>query len=142
MIRNNWRIATNFANLNAGHFAYWKLPVPSMVTTRDHSVRASQGDGGVARHGFRNVSLLWNALSHSQGHTLRELVGSASSGILYATVYWTDGQSRWVNLEGKADLSDLVPAPPFAGASGIIYENVTLSLNAVTIYSAAPTGLI
>jgi hypothetical protein len=137
-----WRITDTLADLQRSLFLRYDIPSPSQVQYKDHSQRISQGEGGMARHGYRNLEVLWLKLTPGQADTVRDFVESAKagSGLLYMTVKPLEGTSvEWMDVSGKPDLSDIAPDAPVISASGYIHSNIKLTLNNVTVIDTTPT---
>ena len=137
-----WRITDTLANLERSLFLRYGIPSPSQSQYKDHSQRISQGEGGMARHGYRNLEVLWLKITPCQADSIRDFVESAKSGsgLLYMTVKPLDGTSvEWMDISGKPDLSDIAPDAPLIAASGYIHSNIKLTLNNVTIIDTTPT---
>ena len=121
------------------------IPTPSQITYIDHTQRISQGDGGIARHGYLNAEILWTKLTPCQANVVRGIVedsraANGGNGYVYATIKPLDGSGiEWMDIAGKPDLSDLAPEAPIIGASGYIHSDILLKLNNITIISQNPT---
>ena len=142
-----WRMTDSNvgADLQRALFVRLGIPTPSQVTYRDHTQRISQGDGGIARHGFLNAEILWTKLTPCQAIILRTIVedtkpDNGGTGFLYVTMKPLDGSTvQWMDIAGKADLGDIAPEAPIIGASGYIHSNILLKLNNITITDTDPT---
>lgn len=136
-----YRIATTQAALEKGaNFFVIGLPRPDLVTFADHSERVPQSQGGEARQGYINTSLLWLRLDSGQAGVLRGLIeaAEAGAGLLYLTVPRTDAKHTgvsWVDVSGIP----IMPNWESLQASPWTYENVTLKLNAVVILATPST---
>jgi hypothetical protein len=142
-----WRITDSSAaaDLQRSLLVRLGIPTPSQSQYRDHSQRISQSEGGIARHGYNNVEVLWTKLTPCQADTLRDIVDNSKAaaggtGFLYMTIKPLDGSGvKWMDVAGKADLSDIAPDAPIIGASDYIHSNIVLRLNNVTVTSTDPT---
>ena len=135
----NTRIATSEAGLATGALFARKIPKPQTFY-RDHSSRSSQGEGGEARHGYLNVSLLWDTLTASQASALKAVITAAqgqSSGLMYLTIRRTDatnGDTDWIDVSGRPLM------PEFQSSNdGRIFRNVELTINNLTILNDPST---
>lgn len=128
-----FRLAISEAGLAKGYLFTQGLP-PPQPDFKDHSVKVDQSDGGQARHGYQNVTLLWEVLTQAQGARLRQLVESAN-GTIYATFPRGDGKSggwNYIDVSGTPLIPDMAPAArPEAG--GWVYQNVQLVIRNLTI---------
>jgi hypothetical protein len=137
--RLRWRIATTEAGLASNWFIGLGLPEPTQVEYNDHTTKNPQSEGGVAKHGYHNVKLLWTKLSPSQAWQIRSLVDSAiagATGTLFMTTTRLDGSNPgvdWIDISGRPDMSQITPEAPIIGASGYSHNNITLTLNNVTV---------
>jgi len=137
-VRFGWRIATTEAGLSTGWFFALKLTPPTNAPFHDYSVRVSHSEGGQARHGYNNVRLFWETLSRGQGNTLRTVLQASldsSSKRVFMTIDRANGTGAgpdWIDISGKVHMPDFDPSQ-FAGATGIVHQNVELFLNNVTI---------
>lgn len=136
-----YRIATTQAALETGaNFFVRGLPKPELPTFADHSERVPKSQGGEARQGYINVSLLWLRLDSGQAGVLRGLIetAEAGAGLLYLTVPRVDAKaigSSWV------DVSGIPIMPQWESLQGglWVYENVVLRLNSVVVLSTPST---
>jgi len=137
-----WRISNTLGGLTRNLFIRYGIPTPSQVQYKDHTKRVSQGEGGMARHGYRNLEILWLKLDPCQADTVRDFYEAAKSGtgLLYLTVKPLDGRNvEWMDVSGKPDLSDIAPDSPIIGADGYMHSNIKLTLNNVTVITEDPT---
>lgn len=129
-----FRLAATEAGLNKGYLFKYGLPAPQ-PEYRDYSVKASQSDGGEAKHGYKIVTFLWPELSREQGHQLRQLVESGN-GTIYATFPRADGKKDgwdFIDVSGTPLVPDMSPANPIAGTDSWLYQNVQLIIRNITI---------
>jgi hypothetical protein len=137
-----WRIASSSGGLARGHFFALGIPSPNTPNYRSYTERLPQGQGGQARQGYINMTLLWDALDFVQFRTLNRIVEACiTGGIGYATVPRDDG-SRLVN--DFVDVSGIfhpLDYQPFSNGRGVMYQNVTLVMNNLTI-TASPSSVI
>jgi hypothetical protein len=129
-----FRLATSEAGLTKGYLFTQGLP-PPQPDFNDYSVKVSQSDGGEARHGYQNVTLLWEALTRSQGARLRQLVED-SNGTIYATFPRADGKSAgwdYIDVSGVPLIPDMAPSAVPQARGGWVYQNVQLVIRNITI---------
>lgn len=136
-----YRIALTQAALETGsNFFVRGLPKPELPTFADHSERVPRSQGGEARQGYINLSLLWLRLDSGQAGVLRGLIetAEAGAGLLYLTVPRVDAKHIGVSW---CDLSGIPSMPQWESLqNGLwIYENVILKLNAVVILATPST---
>ena len=141
-----YRIAPTLAGLETGYFLAYGIPQPDITTFADYSIRRPQSTGGQARHGYNRVTLFWNNLDSEQVYIIREMIDTleTANGIgaatLYLTVPRTDGTKPG---GGFVDVSGLVAMPewtPVSRGNGLLFENVELMLNAVTVEADPSTA--
>lgn len=139
-----WRIANSYAELTANLLVRFNIPTPSQVSYRNHSQRISQSEGGIARHGYQNIEILWTKLSPCQAKQVRDWVEASKidnggNGLLYVTIKPLDGSGvQWMDAAGRADLNDVAPDAPIIGASAYMHSNIVLKINNVTVLSNDP----
>lgn len=129
-----FRIAGSEAGLAGANFFIIGLPEPVAAIYNDHSATRSQGEGGLARHGYNLSTLLWTRLSLSQARILDTLIDTAEAtagkgnGVLFLTLPKTLAEGIWIDVSGVAirpDWANLVD-PQSEGRS---YANIRLDLN-------------
>lgn len=136
-----YRIALTQAGLESGaNFFVRGLPRPDLPTFADFTERVPQSQGGEARQGYINGSLLWLRLDSGAAGVLRGLIeqAEAGAGLLYLTVPRTDAKAigpSWI------DVSGIPIMPNWEGLQGspFVYENVVLRLNNVTVLATPST---
>lgn len=143
-----YRIATSLAGLASGFFFVGnRLPEPQKVFFQPYSVQRAQRRGGEARHGFSQTSLLWKDLLSAQANflwnlvTVAEVTDGVGNGTIFLTVPRTDASSSGVSW---IDVSGTVAMPEFQiidFTHGLMYANVLLKLNNVTIENEPSTVL-
>lgn len=141
-----YRIGLTLAGLEKGaNFFVLGLPPPNLSTFQPDSVRQPGGQGGERRQGFIQVSLLWLELTLDQGFIIYDLItqaeatGGQGNGTLYMTVPRLDGSAGGVSW---VDVSGVGVMPQFAvlqDTRGLLYENVVLRLNNVTVEASPST---
>lgn len=143
-----YRVASSLAGLATGHFFVGnRLDQPQRVFFRPYSVQRLQRRGGEVRHGFSQTSLLWKDLLAPQVNFLWELITAVEvtdgvgNGTLFFTVPRVDASSSGVSW---IDISGIVIMPDFQISDfshGLIYTNILLKLNDVTIENEPSTVL-
>lgn len=134
MNRLYYRLATSEAGLAKGYLFAQGVPPPTNTEYRDHAAKVPVSTGGEARHGYRSVTFLWDVLDARQAGVLRGIIEGAGTTI-YATFAKFNGESLgtdWVDVSGKPSMPDLAPAQTIT-QQGVIFQNVQLRINAVTI---------
>jgi len=139
-----WRIANAEADLPMNPLFAHGIPSPTQIEYKDHTTRISQSEGGVARHGYINLKVMWGKLTTSQASTLRTFVETAKSGtgLLYMTINKLDGSASnygWVDISGRPTLSDIVPDQPIVASTGYLHSNIVLELSNITILDDTPS---
>lgn len=149
-MRDNWRwrIALSQAALETvGAMIYLGIPNPDGAPFAGHTTKQSQSEGGIARHGYLNMTLLWGVLDGQQGYELKttyvEVALATKPALLFMTVPIADGSTpglAWKDVEFRPNLSNLTPTVPVMNFSQVItYANVTLELNNIRIVNETPT---
>ncbi len=139
-----WRITNNLSTINKGRFVNYGIPTPSQCSFLDHAIKVAQGEGGIAKHGFQQLTVLWTKLSPNQAADLKDFIKAAhptngGNGLLYMTVKPLDGEGwGWYDVSGKPDLEPIAGDAPFVGADGYIHSNIILKLNNANIISTQP----
>lgn len=136
-----WRLSAN-STLARKHFFALGLPPVNTPDYKSYSERLPQGQGGQTRQGYKNVALLWDSLDHIQMRTLTRIVEAAIlAGSIYATIDKADGTglaNSFIDCHGQ-------PFPleytPISNARGVVYQNVTLRINNITV-DADPSALV
>lgn len=136
-----WRISATSTLLHQNFFALG-LPIPQTPIFKTYSALVPQSQGGQARQGYENVSILWSELTREQGFKLKALVETVltASTPLYMTVDFNDGTylpGSFVDVSGTPYPVILEAA---AWSQGLVYQNVTLFLNNVTVVNNPATG--
>lgn len=133
-----WRISTT-STLTRRNFFAVGLPIPQTPIFKTYSTLLPQGQGGQTRQGYENLSILWAEMTRLQGFTLKRLVETVlTAGTpLYMSIDFNDGtylENSFYDVSGT-------PAPVIleaaANSRGVIYQNVTLTLNNVTVIQAS-----
>lgn len=130
-----WRIASTEAGLQIGAFFARGIPPPDVSDYRDYSERKPQSQGGQARHGYKNITLVWNRLDTKQSNALREVIqaGIDNVGDVYLTLDRSNGSASgrdWIDVYGKPQMPDFEVV---ANSGGKMHGNVEFVLNAITI---------
>lgn len=138
-----WRISSTSAGLARGNFFARGLPPPQTPIFKDYSELVPQSQGGLAKQGYSRADILWSELDYEQGRTLRRIVDAAiaAGGTIYASVDRADGSklaNDFIDISGIVHPLILEPA---SRSQGLVYQNVTLTINAVQI-DADPSTVI
>jgi hypothetical protein len=139
MITNlGWRIASTEAGLQKGAFFVRRIPPPHSFEYKDYSVRRPQSQGGESRHGYENVTILWDRLTPKQSNELRTVIqaGLDDAGYIYLTVDRSNGLASgrdWIDVRGRPQMPDFLPLTPVAGSNGIMHGSVRLFVNELFI---------
>lgn len=137
-----WRIATTSGGLTTGHFFARKLPPPSLPVYLDYSVKAPQSQGGLTRQGYSNVRILWNEMDGLQLKALKTLVEAGiTAGSLYLTVDRADGSGIANDFIDVHGLPQPLEYQPVQDARGMVFSNVVLLVNNLTIDNDPSTVL-
>lgn len=138
----SWRLHPNSAQLARAYLFAMGIPSPDLPVYRDYSDKFAQSQGGLTRQGYKNVTLLWDDLSVIQFKTLTDLVEAGiTAGVIFATIQRNDGtglQDDWIDISGLPQPLDYQVLPR---GEGIMYSNVSLTINAITITSD-PSSII
>lgn len=140
-----YRMGTSLAGLQ--HFFILGLPEPQQPFFRDHSVRQPQGLGGEGRHGYLVAMVMWESLNRIQGARVRaqiatvETASGIGNGVLYLTLPRADGShsgQSWIDVSGRVAMPEFQSVP---FGHGILYPNIVLKLNNVTVENDPSTVL-
>lgn len=136
-----WRLSSNSTLTNKHLFAL-RIPAPNTPDYKAYSQLLPQSQGGQARQGYINIRILWDFLDYLQLRTLNRIVEAAiTAGSIYATVPKDNGTglvNAFLDCHG-------VPLPlefqQIANARGVVYQNVTLTINAIVV-DTDPSAII
>lgn len=133
-----WRIASTEAGLQTGAFFARRIPPPHTFEYKDFSVRTPQSQGGQTRHGYKNITIIWDSLTLQQANALREVIqaGLDDAGYVYVTLDRSNGTASgrdWIDVYGRPEMPDFQPRAPVAGSNGILYGQTKLFVNALVI---------
>lgn len=133
----NFRIATTLAGLNKGYFFLRKIAPPATATFKGFSQTVPQSEGGLAQHGFKNVTLSWVNADPRTLYYLKKYVDEVLSGSkrIYMTVPYNDGTKpgrRFVDISGRPHPIDAAEGGIIDGG-GMFFESFQLFINDVTI---------
>jgi len=137
--RLRWRIATTEAGLANNWFIALGVPEPTQVEYKDYSVKNSQSEGGIARHGYRTIKIMWKKLSPFQAWTIKTMHDNAkasATGLLFMTTLRLDASKPggdWIDISGRPDMGDIAPEQPIISANGYSHDTVVLTISNVTI---------
>lgn len=118
------------------------LPIVNTYNYRTYSQIVPQSQGGSRRQGYINIPILWDDMTFLQFYTLFQINEAAlTAGTIYATIDKANGTglvNSFVDISGQ-------PAPleytVTTNGRGVMYANVTLRINNVTVESDPATGL-
>lgn len=137
-----WRIASTSGGLNHGHFFALGLPPPNTTNYRSYTERVPQSQGGIARQGYINISILWDVLDFEQLKTLNRVVeASITGGIIYASIARDDGSKLLNDFVDCTGVAQPLDYQPVSNGRGTVYQSVTLVITNITITSNPSTGL-
>lgn len=130
----SWRLHPTQAQLDRAYLFAMGIPSPDLPMFKSYSEKTPQSQGGISRQGYQNVILLWDELDVLQFKTLIGLVETGiTNGVIYATIQRNDGtglQDDYIDVSG-------VPQPveyePMSRAEGVMFTNVQLTINNLTI---------
>ncbi len=135
---------------------YWRLSATSTLTRRNlfalglppvnlgdyktYSELVPQSQGGQARQGYINTRMLWDEMDFLQLKILNGIVEAAiTAGSIYATVPKDNGTglvNAFIDLHGT-------PLPltwePVSNGRGVVYSNIELTINNITVDSDPST---
>lgn len=132
-----WRVATSEAGLELGAFPQVGLPPVDVPSLQEFTEVVERADGSEVGHGYLTWTGFWETMDGRQYHALRRRVdiARASAGqVLFMTVDRGNGRKSfgdWVDISGKPNAPRTTSGEPNDQVS--VYENVTLTLNAVTV---------
>jgi hypothetical protein len=137
-----WRIATSSAGLTIGSFFARGLPPPSTPSYRGYTNKVPRSQGGLARQGYKNVTLLWSEMDGLQLNTLTGLVEAGIiAGALYLTVDRGDGsgiKNDFIDVHGQPQPVEYEMIPQ---AQGVVFGNVSLTIQNVVV-DADPSAVL
>lgn len=136
-----WRLSSTSTLTNQNLFVL-KIPPPSLPDYKDYTQKLPRSQGGLARQGYRNITLLWDLMTFEQFRILTSIVEAAiSAGTIYATIDRGDG-SGLLN-----DFIDILGVPQplehtmISQARGTVHQNVVLTITNITITDNPSTVL-
>lgn len=127
-----WRISTTLAGLSSGFFIGLKLPPPDLPDFKPYSQLVPQSQGGLAEQGYISETVFWDFMDYSQLTTLTRIVEAATNSTLWMTI----DRAHGYGLNHFIDVSGIIQPLTFEPVSkgrGVIYANVSLTLNNITI---------
>lgn len=136
-----WRISATSTLTNRNFFVLG-LPPPNTPDYKDYAQKLSRSQGGLARQGYKNITILWDSLDFLQFKTLTDIVEAGiTAGSLYATIEKADGTglaNSFIDVHGIVQPLDHTVV---SNARGIVYQNVTLVLTNITVDNDPSTVL-
>jgi len=137
-----WRIASSSAGLARGNFFALGLPPPNTTNYRSYTERVPQSQGGIARQGYINISILWDVLDFEQLKTLNRIVEAAiTAGIGYASVARDDGSKLLNDFVDVSGIFQPLDYQPVSNGRGTVYQSVTLIMTNLTITANPSSGI-
>ena len=130
---NRWRIALTQAGLLKGYFRDLGIPRPGESTYLDYSEIVPQSQGGVAKQGNLNITLVWDRLNRYQLYTLEYYRANATGGLIYLTIDKANGDSPgfdWIDVSGQTGIIQFANMP---GGRGNIKTGTQWVINAITV---------
>lgn len=127
-----WRISTTLLGLSNGFFIGLKLPPPDLPDFRPYSQLVPQSQGAQSEQGYISEVVFWDFMDYSQLSTLTRIVEAATNSTLWMTI----DRAHGYGLNHFIDVSGIVRPLTFEPVSrgrGVIYANVSLTLNNITI---------
>ncbi len=130
-----WRIASTEAGLQIGAFFARGIPPPDVFEYKDYSERRPQSQGGQSRHGYKNITVVWNRLDIKQSNALRDVIqaGIDDVGYVYLTLDRSNGSASgrdWIDVYGYPQMPDF---RPIENSGGLMHGSITFVLNAIVI---------
>lgn len=130
-----WRIASTEAGLQTGALFARGIPPPDVFEYKDYSERRPQSQGGQSRHGYKNITVVWNRLDTKQSNALRAVIqtGIDDAGFVYLTLDRSNGTASgwdWIDVYGYPQMPDF---RPIEDSSGRMHGSVNFVLNAIVI---------
>lgn len=136
-----WRLSDT-STLTRQNLFVLGLPPVNLGDYKTYSELVPQSQGGQVRQGYRYVTLLWNELTASQFRTLTRIVELAIvAGTIYGTVDKADGTGLINSFIDIAGIPTPLTWQPVADARGVVYQNVELRINNVTV-TADPSTVV
>lgn len=137
-----WRISSTSGGLNHGHLFALGLPPVSLPDYKTYQELVPQSQGGLTRQGYISDTLLWNEMDFFQLRTLTRIVEAAIiAGVIYATVPKDNGTKLLNSFVDVHGLPHPLTWQPVQNGRGVMYANVTLTINAIVV-DADPSTVI
>jgi hypothetical protein len=136
-----WRLSATATLTNKNFFVLGLPPVnlPSYLT---YTQLIPQSQGGQSRQGYINTTLLWDDMTGLQFYTLTTIVEAAiTAGAIYATVPKSNGTGILNDFVDISGVANPLTWQPIANARGVVYSNVTLKINNITVTNDPSTVL-
>jgi len=129
---NRWRIALTQAGLLKGYFRDLGIPRPTEYTYLDYSEVVPQSQGGVAKAGYINVTLVWERLNRFQIYLLESYRANATDGLIYLTLEKANAESPgfdFIDASGQIGILQFANMP---GSRGNVKTGTQL-VNNITV---------
>lgn len=140
----NFRMATSELLLEKGYLFLRKVPTPNRSDYKDYSAKFEQSVGGQARHGYKNVTILWTNLDAYQTYQVKNMLNTVLAGneIVYLTIDRNNGDSMsydWIDVSGYPHQIDPEEDGDLVGSQGRAFRNIQLFVNNLTIINDPST---
>lgn len=136
-----WRLSATSTLTNQNLFALG-LPPVNTSNYRTYSQIVPQSQGGATRQGYINIPILWDDMTYNQFYTVFQINEAAlTAGTIYATIDKANGTglvNSFIDISGKPQPLEYTVA---SNGRGIIYINVTLRINNVTVINDPANGV-
>lgn len=131
----NFRISTT-SDLSKGNFFLHGIAMPTTTQYKGFSETLPQADGGQVQHGYKNIILTWVSVDARTVYKIKQFVDSVLAGTkrLYMTIPMNDGTKvarTFIDVYGRPYPTDV--SETAYPNMGIAFDNLTLTLNNVTI---------
>lgn len=140
----NFRMATTELGLEKGYLFLRKVPTPNRADYKDYSAKFDQSVGGQARHGYKNVTILWTSLTPLQVNKIKAMITAVKAGndLIYLTIDRNNGDSLnydWIDVSGYPHQIDPEEDGDLVGSQGRAFRNIQLFVNNLTIINDPST---
>lgn len=136
-----WRLSATSTLARKNLYALG-LPPVNLGDYKTYSELVPQSQGGQTRQGYINARLLWDELDFLQLKTLTGIVEAAIvNGLIYATLPKDDGSGLLNSFIDVSGVALPLEYQPISNARGVVYSNVTLTINNITVTADPSTAL-
>lgn len=134
-----WRLSATSTLARQNLFALG-LPPVNLPDYRTYSELVPQSQGSQVRQGYINTRLLWDDLDFLQFRTLTRITEAAiTAGLIYATLPKGNGTALLNDFIDVSGVALPLEYQPVSNARGVMYANVTLTINNITVVSDPST---